>query len=262
MNTTITLLGVRGSTPVSGTNKTEFGGATSSVLFRAGGQAIFLDAGTGIINAPETIEEPISILITHYHIDHLQGLAFFPTLMERDRRIDLYWDAAKDGSLKELIDRLFVPPLWPLKIEEYPADVHFNNKPLPLEIGGVRVEGIESNHPGGSIIYKLTYEGRSFVYATDYEYDDESAKRLIDFARGTDLLLLDSQYTEEEYAARKGFGHSTLKQGMKIIEACKPGMVRFVHHDPRHDDEFLRKMEKEVATDTIAFAREGEEITL
>jgi len=85
---------------------------------------------------------------------------------------------------------------------------------------------------------------------------------LVDFAKDTDLLLMDAQYTEEEYKERMGFGHSTLKQAMKVFKECNAGSVRFVHHDPFHNDEFLRDLEQPVKSSQIMFAREGEEIVL
>lgn len=258
----VTILGARGSMPVEGPEYTEFGGGTTCVLVETESQAIFIDAGTGIIKAPAIANKDISILLTHPHLDHLLGLPFFEVLRSKGKQINFYACVRDGKTAKEQIDGLFDVPYWPCKIENYPANITYHDLKLPTMIGDVKVEGIEAIHPGGSVVYKLTHEGKSVVVATDYEYDEEMSFKLIDFAKGTDLLLMDAQYTDEEYKQRIGFGHSTLKTAMKIYEESGAGSVRFVHHDPNHNDEFLRNLENTVKSERIMFAREGEEINL
>ncbi len=258
----ITILGARGSVPTEGEGMLEFGGTTSCVLVRAGDRAIFLDAGTGIMNAPEVGDSHISILLTHPHLDHLLGLPFFPYMLEKDRIIDFYAKKCGNLSAKDQVGEVISTPRWPCCAEDYPSHMVFHDAVLPLKLGEVLVEGIDSNHPGGGTVYKLSYRGRSFVYATDYEYEEEKAKELIEFARGTDLLLIDGQYTEEELAQKRGYGHSTPADGMKIMRESGAKSVRFVHHDPMHTDEFLRGMEAKIKSENASFARKGEVIIL
>ena len=258
----ITILGARGSVPTNGKDMLEFGGSTSCVFVETDEQAVFLDAGTGIIHAPDVGNKPISILITHPHFDHIMGMPFFPYNAETGRKINVYGKNRDGISVKDQLQKLICPPLWPCTLEDYKADYEIHDMEVPFKIGDITVDAMESEHPGGSLIYKLTCRDKIFVYATDYEYSEEKGRKLIDFTKGADLLLIDSQYTDEEAATRKGFGHSTVRSGQTIIREAGVKQARFVHHDPRHRDEMLKEMEKAVKSDTVAFAREGEVILL
>ncbi len=256
----ITVLGARGSIPTEGENMLEFGGATSCILAQAGGHALFIDAGTGIMQTPDLGDEKISLLLTHPHLDHIIGLPFFPYISNSEKRIDFYACQSDVLSARGQLDKFFAPPLWPCTIEDYPSTIVIHDIDFPLTIGEFTVDGIPSVHPGGGTVYRVGYKGRSFVYATDYEYMEDRIGELIDFSMDTDLLFFDAQYTDEEFERRKGFGHSTVKQGMEVAKECRAKAVRFVHHDPRHSDEFLRGMEKSVKSETVSFARRGEVI--
>lgn len=245
----------------------EFGGATSAVLVEAGGQNVFLDAGTGLHNVQVLKDGDITILISHSHLDHLLGLPFFRYLSMADRKIDIYLKKRNGLSAKEQIDSIFSPPAWPCLIGDYMADITFHDLECPFNIGEIRVSGMESVHPGGSTIYRLDYKGTSLVFATDYEYRDEKAEELISFSKGTDLLLFDAQYTEEEQSGRRGFGHSTAAQGISVFEKAGAGILKLIHHAPEHDDGFMRQMEEDIKArsgkgDRISFARQGEVIEL
>ena len=258
----ITILGVRGSIPTSGAGMVTYGGATSSVLFETEDEAVFLDAGTGIMDAPDIGDKRISILLSHPHIDHLLGLTFFRYLMEEGRHIDIYARVIDGRGTRQQVDTYMKPPLWPCTIDDFKATVECHDLTGPISIGSVQVDMTESNHPGGGTVYKLSHSGKSFVYATDYEHDEEKLPQLIDFAKGVDLLLYDAQYTDEEYEQKRGYGHSTTTVGVRVAGECGAKQVRFVHHDPGHDDEFLSVMEKRVKRDNIAFGRAGEVIKL
>ena len=258
----VTILGARGSVPTNGKDMLEFGGSTSCVMVEAGDDVIFLDAGTGIMSAPDIGNRPISVIITHPHADHLTGLPFFPYIYEKDRKIDIYM-LQRDGlSAYDQITRLISRPLWPCTVDEYASDVCCHDIKGPFMIGSVSVTTAESDHPGGSSLIRLECGKASLVYATDYEHSESGDRRLSDFARGADLLLYDGQYTQEEFKTRQGFGHSTPQHGVFIMEKCGAKLMRIVHHDPRHTDDMLMKMEDGIRTDKIAFARQGEKICL
>lgn len=258
----VTILGARGSIPTEGKDMIEFGGGTSCVLVENGDQAIYLDAGTGMICTPDIGDKHISVLLTHPHLDHILGFPFFPYISQKERKIDIY--AGKCGELGafEQLEALYKNPFWPCGLKDYPSDVEFHDIAFPMCIGAFTVTGIPSVHPGGSLVYRLEADGRSVVYATDYEYEEDKAGELTDFSRDCDLLLFDAQYTDEEFEARKGFGHSTVAQGMLIKEKSGAKNIRFVHHDPRHTDEFLCEMERPIKSATAAFARKDEVIIL
>ena len=200
----ITILGARGSIPTEGKDMMEFGGATSCVLVETDENAVFLDAGTGITAAPEMPGKKVSVFITHPHIDHLLGIPFFPCLAKEDEWIDFYATSKDNFSTGAQIAKILSEPLWPCTINDYPANIRLHNLTFPVEFDGIKVTGMESNHPGGSTIFKVEYNGLSVVYATDYEHTDEKDEEHIEFCRGADLLLYDGQYTPEEYNIKKG----------------------------------------------------------
>ncbi|MCR5672462.1 MAG: MBL fold metallo-hydrolase [Lachnospiraceae bacterium] len=258
----ITILGARGSIPTEGKDMMEFGGATSCVLVETDENAVFLDAGTGITAAPEMPGKKVSVFITHPHIDHLLGIPFFPYLAKEDGRIDFYATSKNTLGTGEQIAKILSEPLWPCTINDYAADVRLHDLAFPVEFDGIKVTGMNSNHPGGSTIFKVEYDGLSVVYATDYEHTEKFDEELIEFCRGATLLLYDGQYTPEEYDIKKGYGHSTAGHGMEIMKKSGAKMMRIVHHDPGHGDDMLRRMEEAIKDDNTAFARQGEEIWL
>ncbi len=240
----------------------KYGGDTSCVMVETENAVILLDAGTGITKAPACALKNATLLITHPHADHLLGLPFFPYLMNKEMSVDICSTVKNGLDTLTQISRLMSPPLWPITINDFPADVKVSDISFPYTVGDVTVTGIKTGHPGGSIAYRLDCGKVSLVYATDYEHSEKGDKELIRLASGADLLLYDGQYTEEEYRDRKGFGHSTPGHGVSVFRECGAGELRIIHHDPHHSDDMLEKMESEIKTENIAFGRQGETIWL
>ncbi len=255
----LTVLGCRGSMPVSGKEMQEFGGDTSCYQIEAQGESLFLDAGSGLMHASLPEGSPLRILISHPHVDHLLGLPMFPGLSQRGRKVILYGSASNGLSLEEQVTRLISPPLWPAVLSQYPADVRFQEVSFPLSIGPFFVQAMTSCHPGDSLLFRISACGKSVVYATDFEHTEEKTRELTAFAEGADLLLYDGQYTEEEYAVKKGFGHSTAGAGLRAQRESGAKRLLLIHHDPRHTDDFFR--ERELALG-VRYARQGEVICL
>ncbi len=255
----LTVLGARGSIPVFGDKYKEYGGATSSYLVKAGDDIIILDAGLGIMDAPKAGGSgDVSILLSHPHLDHLMGLPFFLPLFDTNRHIDLYAAGREGRSAAETINGLYSPPYWPCTLSSYPACfvVHELNK--EFSIGGVRIQAMEVSHPGGSTAYRLSFNGRSLVYLSDYEQPKKIDPDLVEFVGDTDLLLCDAQYTDEEYQSHKGYGHSTPAKAIALKEASGAGRLILIHHDPFHDDEFLRKAQKKLEGTDVLYAKRQE----
>lgn len=258
-NFKLTVLGTRGSVPVEGKDFEIYGGATSCYKVQADNEEIYLDAGSGIVSALPKANSNITILLTHMHLDHLVGLPFFIALTQKDRPIEIY--AAKRVGLmpKEALDRVISNPFWPCKIEDYPAKVSFHLLPEKFFIGEVEIDTLEGSHPKGSTIYRLTYNGKSIVYATDFEHNPEACAALADFAKGCDILLYDAQYTAEEYERYKGYGHSTPEEGIKVATAAGAKKLIFVHHAPLRNDKELAELERKF---DVQFAKTGDEFLL
>ncbi len=255
--------GTRGSNPIFGEPYAKYGGSTSCYAVTAttedSQEAIFLDAGSGSINAESIENSNISIILSHSHLDHILGLMVFPYLNDEDKCITIYLAKRNGLSAKEQIDALISNPLWPCSIDDYKAKVTIKDMPESFNIGSVQVDTMESNHPGGSSIIRLTFDGKKLVYATDYEHgEEEKEKQLAQLSKDADLILYDAQYTALEYPNFKGYGHSTPEEGLKLKEISGAKEMVFVHHSTNHNDLFLYQEERKYLAQGAHFAREGE----
>lgn len=261
------LLGVRGTVPVHGEGFRQFGGATSCVFLQAGDEPIILDAGTGLLTQkvyPFFSGKHFSLLLTHPHVDHLIGLPMFSPLFDSEGRCDVYLKTRDGLSAREQVERLIAPPLWPIRTDAFRGKIQFYDVLPSFQIGRVAIETMDSVHPGGSTIYKLSCGGVSVVYATDYEPENDHPEAFCAFAKDCSLLLLDAQYTHEEYPRVKGFGHSTISRSVEIARRCGAKRTILIHHDPNRTDCQLLEFEQAVQADHphISFGRQGEEIYL
>lgn len=262
----VRLLGVRGSVPVHDDSCAVFGGATSCVLYQAGEETVILDAGTGILwqGLPSALTQPhFTLLLTHAHVDHIIGLPMFPPLFDPRRSCDVYLRTREGHTAREQIELLMAPPLWPVRTGAMRAQLCFHDVPAAFSIGPVNVESLEVRHPGGATAYKLTWQGVSVVYATDAELEPEDLPGFCRFAGGCDLLLLDAQYTEEEYRNSKGFGHMPVSRALEVAARCGAGQTMLVHHAPARTDAQLSawNQELEAKGTPIRFGRAGGEWT-
>ncbi|MCR4744751.1 MAG: MBL fold metallo-hydrolase [Lachnospiraceae bacterium] len=269
---TLKILGCRGSVPIEGEDFKIYGGATSSICVLAETtsdaghvtEEIYLDSGSGIVNAKPLPDSHISILISHMHIDHLVGMTSFPALSQKDRRIDIYAAARNGLKVNDAIDKLFSPPYWPLKVTDYPSDARYYELKENFNIGNVKIKNIEVNHPGGSSTYKIEFAGKNIVYAIDFEHNENELKKLADFSRNADLMIYDGQYTPDEYPGCFGYGHSIPEVGIEFAKNNGIKRILFSHHAPEHTDSFLSEWEKkikEIFPDS-SFAKAGMEIKI
>lgn len=258
----LTVLGTRGSMAVWREDRGLFGGATSCYMVRAGEETVFLDAGSGLLTAPVRFPRPPHILLSHLHLDHLLGLGMYQRLSMEGERTLIHVPATKGEDPAALLDALYSPPYWPLSLRAYRGDVRVLPLTLPLKIGELTVDGIEGSHPGGCVVMRLGYRGRRLVYATDYEYGEDSFEQLVELSRDADLILYDGQYTEAEAMARRGFGHSCPEKGLELLERSGAKRLRLIHHDPGSADAALLAREARLGRENVRFAREGEEIVL
>ncbi len=256
------VLGSRGSMSVDGTHYSEFGGSTSCYLVTAGDETVFLDAGSGIVNAPVDFPKTPVILLSHLHLDHILGLGMYQRLSMAGVKTRLCIPAENAEAAEAAIDGVYSPPYWPVSFRQYAGEIQIEPLVFPLRLGELLIDGIEGSHPGGCKVIRLRYRGRSLVYVTDYEHESSSFEALKSFAENADLILYDGQYESDEYERKRGFGHSTPEMGMKLLEAVHAKLMLLVHHDPQSTDEELSRREKKIPRSGIRYARQGETVDL
>lgn len=279
----ITFWGTRGSIATAGAAFATYGGNTTCVeVAHARGRAI-LDAGTGLralgdklVAEARALGRPTraSLLFTHFHWDHIQGFPFFSPAFDPRTRLELFGpeDLDGDGGLLDALERQMSAPTFPVPLSLMGAErvVHTLRDGQAFETAGFQVTTQLLDHPQGVHGYRFEAAGRSFVFATDVEQaEGEPDVRLVELARGADLLVLDAQYTDEEYAGRvgpprKGWGHSTYRAACAVARAAGVKRLGLFHHDPTHDDELLRAIERDAKGlfDGAFACREGTTIAL
>lgn len=276
MSLTVRFWGVRGSVPAPGAHTAGVGGNTSCVEVRCGDETIVFDAGTGLRGLGERLlarGRPVaaSILFSHVHWDHIQGFPFFPPLFRPGTRLALH-GKPECGSLESALAHQMTTPNFPVQLGAVPAELTYREFELgrPFPVGSAVVRAARLNHPDGVVAYRVEYDGRAVVFATDTEhYPDRIDRELVSLAEGADLLIYDAQYTPEEYAgviggSRVGWGHSTWVEGVRVAREAGVGTLVLFHHDPGHDDAAVAAIEcsaRAVLPGTVA-AREGLEIHL
>lgn len=244
--------GARGSIPTPGPETMRYGGNTSCVqLTLDDGTILVLDAGTGIRSlglALEPSEQPLNILLTHLHLDHIQGLMFFAPMFQPQSKVVIWGPAAPDASLQDRIARYISAPLSPVEVRELPCHPSFREaETTEWRIGGASIRAASVTHRGPTLGYRVEADGCSVCYIPDHEpglgtplaeIDDEWISGL-DLARRATLLLHDCQYTDEEYPAHIGWGHSPLSDALVFARRAEAQRNLLFHHDPLHSDDFL-----------------------
>jgi phosphoribosyl 1,2-cyclic phosphodiesterase len=296
--------GVRGSYPVPGSRTIHFGGNTPCVEIQANGQVIILDAGTGIINLGKDLirrskeqASPVvaTLLFSHMHHDHTQGFPFFDPAYAGSSVLYIFGPRIFERDLEETLAHAMLPPAFPVTLQEMHslkfmrnmretdmvllgeaaggvAVRNFYHDPLDDDGSMVRIRALRSYaHPGGVLVYKIEFQGKSIVYSTDVEGYVDSDRRLAAFAKGADVLIHDCQYTEDHYLGRRagfpatqGWGHSTATMACEVARVAEVKQLILFHHEPQYDDETITSIEtsaKERFPNTIS-AYEGMEVTL
>jgi phosphoribosyl 1,2-cyclic phosphodiesterase len=271
MALSIRFWGVRGSCPSPGPETAAVGGNTSCVEVIAGSTHIALDAGTGLrrmgaeLLAKRRGPVELTVLLSHVHWDHIQGLPFFAPIYVPGTRLVL-GGGVTGTPLRDTLRRQMSAPSFPVDWNDVPAERSY----LELrdggttQIGEAQVRTTRANHPDAVFAYRVEHEGRAVVYATDTEHYACVDPRLVTLARGADVLVYDAQYLPEEYAGKVGWGHSTYEAGAALATAAGVGKLVLFHHDPGRDDEGVAAIERRARDvfEDVTAAREGMTITL
>jgi phosphoribosyl 1,2-cyclic phosphodiesterase len=243
-----------------------YGGNTSCVqLSLADGEELILDAGTGIRNlgVDLTPGKRINILLTHLHLDHIQGLMFFPPCFRPESEITIWGPSSPEASLEDRIARYISAPLSPVEVRELPCSVSFRDTPATeWELGGAAIRAEAITHRGPTLGYRISDGETTVAYIPDHEPSlgaplaglEPEWISGFDLARGADLLIHDCQYTDEEYPDHIGWGHSSVSDALTFARRVEARRLMMFHHDPLHSDEVLDELG---ATARSAWARMG-----
>ena len=284
--------GVRGSHPVSDKNYMTYGGNTACIYVAVNNHRIILDAGSGIINTGKQIQEEkittqdsspltITILLSHLHADHIQGLPFFNCLHNPSANVNIFAHAKDNEELKNDLKKLLFEKAFPLSVEEIKSNLNIyaindknndfaivlkDNEQDPVitkisELNNISPQDVvittmfSKTHPKeGVLVYKISYNGKSLVYATDKESYVGGDKALSNFARDTELLIHDSQYTDCDYHSipniKQGFGHSSFEMAILEKENAHAKNLAFFHYDTTYDDNKLDEIKKDIINKT------------
>ena len=272
--------GVRGSQASPGPDTARYGGNTSCFdVVTDERRVLVLDAGTGIRNLGQTVGpdvERIDILLSHLHMDHIQGLGFFAPLHRPGLDVHLWGPSSTTMPLRQRLGRYLSPPLFPIRLRELACSLSIHDLPFePFQLGDVTVTADLVCHPGPTCGYRIEHDGAVLAYLSDHEpaLGSHQFPREPDWmsgyalAAGADLLLHDSQYSHAEYVDRIGWGHSTHAAALAFAVAAEVRHLMLIHHDPGHDDDTLDAAIRAVAAEAppgmvVSGGREGDDTVI
>jgi len=252
--------GMRGSQPALGSDFDEFGGDTTSLLLIGSqGERLVLDAGPGLraVAAQLALTEPgeVTVLFSHYHLDHLAGLTMNPLFYKQQWSFRFVGPTFADGGVRSAVTGLLAQPYWPISWKQMNAKFEFAEfSATGIEVGSLRVQGCSVPHPGGCLSYRIDdAKGKaSVVFATDIEWrkrtanDEQAFMAMCSTPRPADLLVIDAHFAEAEKDAFVGWGHSCREDDLAIARAAGIPRLRLGHHAPNADDKTLRAIEEQV----------------
>lgn len=255
----IRLWGTRGSIAASGPGTVRYGGDTAAVELQcASDRLLILDGGSGIraLTPDSMYTARVDILLSHLHMDHVQGLPFFPPLLDPEVEVHVWGPISTTRSLRERISRYLSPPLFPVRVREL-SNVSFHDVlPGEFELGDIRITADLISHPGATLGYRLVENGSVLTYLPDHE----PALGNPDFpgspewtsgfalADGADVLIHDAQYDDAEYSTRVGWGHTSVSHLAAFTAMTQPGRLITFHHDPAHTDSDLDSLHDDLAS--------------
>jgi phosphoribosyl 1,2-cyclic phosphodiesterase len=261
--------GVRGSIASPGKKTVRYGGNTTCIEVRGDdNELIVLDAGTGIFQLAQSLfpEFPIkiNIFISHTHWDHIQGLPMFVPIFVPGNEVAIHGaaDIVNQRSIKEVLTLQMDYSYFPIRENELNAEMSYVDLVPPAgekDFGSMKVKWLLMNHPILNYGYRIECNGKSMVFTGDHEWDfniyntdddefsdyqqviDEKRRKIIDFFREADVLIIDSAYTDQEYPQKKGWGHGTFGTSIQAAREANVKRAFFTHHEPTRSDDALEE---------------------
>jgi len=251
----VSLWGTRGSLATPGKDTARYGGNTPCVQVESGdGTVLVLDAGTGIRALGATLPRPlrrVDVLLTHLHIDHIEGLGFFAPLFDPKAEVHIWGPLSASFDLRSRLMRYLSPPLFAVPLADLPCRLSLHEVPCGrIQIGEFEVVAALVCHPGPTVGYRIECGRRALAYLPDHEpalgwadlrWTPEWTSGCV-VAEQADLLIHDAQYTDEQYAQRVGWGHSAVAHAFEFAKLARVEHLMPFHHDPTHNDATLDQL--------------------
>lgn len=275
----IILWGVRGSIPTSGPETKAYGGNTSCVQIETDDTLLVLDAGSGInsLHFDDNLSHRrIDILLTHLHIDHIQGLGFFKPLFNPDAEVHIWGPVSNTQSLRTRLGNYFSPPFSPVYFREFSCKLSVHEIANDsFQIGSLKINSRFIMHPGPTLGFRVEEDDKAFTYIPDHEpalgpkgfITDPNWMSGSDLVQNTDLLIHDAQFTSDEYQEKIGWGHSSMEDTLAYASLLNVKRLLLFHHDPQRSDMELDRLYNQLKKTTdvnfpFAMAVEGSHIVL
>jgi len=239
--------GVRGSIPTPTRENLGYGGNTTCIEVRTPAGIIVIDAGSGIRKlgsalVQEFAGEPcsLSVLLTHFHWDHIQGLPFFAPLYSEANEIKFH-AARRPDQIRELLEGQMSSPYYPVNFELLSAKREYVDATSgTIHRNGLSIQPFPMNHPQGATGYRFEVDGAIVVHASDLEHGNPRTDSILrEYAQNADLLIIDAQYTPVEYESKRGWGHTTWLEATRVARDAEVKQLILFHHDPTHSDEMM-----------------------
>ena len=260
--------GVRGSTPTAHAPFLKYGGNTTCTEIRSEKYQFLFDAGTGFQNVEILKDRQVYLFFSHFHYDHIQGLPFNGAIFDPSNSVTISSGLVNADDLKHVFTRAFQPMYFPIPLVETLKNLRFTEFDVVqntlLLSSDTTIDPIKLNHPGGASGYIIREGDKKVCCFLDHEFggDDKVDLNLISQAQGADLVIWDGMFLDSELVAKKGWGHSSIEQGVSLAEKSECKKIAIAHHAPNRTDEQLKELENNLPSDAMFFAAEKMKIII
>ena len=250
--------GVRGSVPTPQQNNILFGGNTPCVEIRTEKYQLIFDCGSGFTKVNLSNDLETILFISHFHHDHIQGLAFNNDYPSMKKKIIITSAHSNKKDTYNIFMNYYTSPYFPINFFEIISKFKFLEfDQVVSDFKDLNIKSIDLNHPGNSYGYSITNNNKKFCYLLDNEYEDFQEKKIIQFCNDSHTVIWDGMYLDSELSDKKGWGHSSIEQGVFIADKMNVKNFLISHHSPSRNDKEIQNIEKTISSKKVKFASEN-----